>query len=211
MNTLTRLCAGAAIIGGFAAVPAAAQTYYPPQQSYPQQTYPNQGYPAQGYQQGYGQQGGIAGIINQLLGNNQNYSVTDRTAVTQCATAASAQAAAQYGRRYGQQRYGQRYPQGYGQPQYNQAYAAARVTAITGVERRRNSVRVSGMMDSGTSAYGRPGYPQPGYGQPGYNPYNPQYGQGHAAASDLNFRCDVDYRGAVTNLRVRQNTAAYRR
>src|SRR5688572_23726104 len=96
-----------AIIGALAATaglaaPAAAQTYYPaPQQTYPQQGYPQQGY-APGYQ-GYGQQGGIAGIIGRLLGNN--YQQNDRTAITQCASAASAQAANQYrprGQAYGQ-------------------------------------------------------------------------------------------------------------
>jgi hypothetical protein len=207
MTNILKLLAGGAAIAGLAA-PAAAQ-YYPqhsyPQQAYPQQTYPQQGYayPQQGYQQqGYGQQGGIAGIINQLLGNR--YAAPDRTAVTQCATAAQTQAAYQYSPRgYG---YNQGYQQGYGQ-QYGQAYAQPRVTGITSVERRTNNrgLRVTGVMSSGmASAYGNPGYNQ-GYGQQGYNP---AYA---GAVNDLTFRCNVDYRGQVTNVRISRARAAYRR
>src|SRR5687768_12399665 len=121
MKTFARFGVATAIIGGMA-LPAAAQNGYYPQQPYPQQTYPNQGY----QQQGYGQQGGIAGIINQLLGNR--YQSNDRTAITQCASAASAQASAGYGRRGQNQAYGG-YQQGYA-PQYNSPYMA-RVTAIS--------------------------------------------------------------------------------
>ena len=200
MTNILKLLAGTAAIAGLAA-PAAAQ-YYPqptyPQQAYPQPAYPQQAYPQQGYpQQGYQQQGGIAGIINQLLGNR--YNAPDRTAVTQCAAAAQAQAATQY--RYGnnqgyQQGYGQQYNQGYGQ-----AYAQPRVTGITSVKRRNNNrgLSVTGTMSSGmASAYG-----QQGYGQQGYNPAY--------AVSDMSFRCNVDYRGQVTNVRITRARAAYRR
>src|SRR6476646_9556351 len=107
MTNVPRFLAAAAAIGGLAA-PAAAQYQYPqqqyqqqyqyPQQSYPQQAYP--GYPQQGYgyNQGYNQNP-IGQIIDQLLGNR--YSVTDRQAVGQCASAAVAQAQSQY-RNYGQ-------------------------------------------------------------------------------------------------------------
>jgi hypothetical protein len=205
----------AATAAGFVAAPAAAQTYYP--------------------QQGY-QQGGIAGIINQLLGGNTSYQANDRNAITQCAAAAQQQAAAQYRpRAYGQQPY----PQGYGQQpynnypqqQYNNGYSSARVTAITNVERRRNGLRVTGLIDSGMgygaqgynpngynqNAYPRPGYPQPGYPQPGYPQpgYGQQQGYGNAygqAQGDLSFRCNVDYRGAVTGLRITPNQQpVYRR
>jgi hypothetical protein len=201
MNNISKLLVGAIAAAGFA-VPAAAQNYpYYPQQSYPQQTYPQQSYPQQGYgypqqgyaypqqgyaypQQGYGQQGGIIGVINQLLGNR--YNTTDRTAVSQCAAAAQAQVSAQqngpYGNAYG---YGQANPYGnaYG---YN-AMQSARVTGITNVERRRNGLRVTGLMSSGmANAYGQQGY-------------DPRYAN---MASDLTFRCNVDYRGAVTNVRV---------
>ena len=198
---LVRFLTAAAAIGGLSA-PAVAQ-YYPqpqyPQQTYPQYQYPQvqypQAYPQTGYaypgqpvygqqgygQQGYGQQNVVGAIINQLLGNR--YNVTDRTAVTQCATAAQAQAAARYR------------PNGYGQPygqSYN-AYNSARVTGITNVERRNRGLRVSGLMSSGTT--GR------GWGNQGYNP---AYAN---VQSDLTFRCNVDYRGAVTNVRVNRNNA----
>ena len=209
------LIAAATALGGIAA-PAAAQYYpqpgYPQQQGYPPQQAPYPGqqpapYPGQpgydyyqrqqqqlgyGYpQQGYGypqQQGGIGGIIGQLLGNR--YAGNDRQAITQCASAASAQASRQYRPAY-QQPYGNAY--GYGQ----QYAGSARVTAVTNVERRRNGLRVTGLIDSGANpyAYGQQGYGQPGYGQQAY-------GQG-----DLSFRCNVDYQGRVTNLRLnRVNT-----
>ena len=195
MTNFTRFLTAAAVIGGVAA-PAAAQVYPQPQpypQTYPQPGYgqPGYGYPQQGYGQpgypqqgyGYGQQGGIDAIIGQLLGNR--YSVNDRTAVQQCASAAMAQASAQYR----PQPYGNAY--GYRNPGYgNQGYAAnMRVTAITNVERRQNGVRVSGLIDSNG----------------GYPPRGQAYGyqnQGYAATGDLNFRCTVDYRGAVSNVRI---------
>jgi len=205
MNIAIKLLAGAAVIAGIAA-PAAAQNYPQPYpQTYPQ-PYPQQGYPQQGY--GQPQQGGIAGVINQLLGNR--YNVTDRTRVAQCATAAQAQAAAQYRPRNasGQYRQGAPYGNAYG---YN-AMQSARVTAITNVERRANGqLRVSGLMSSGmASAYGNQGYPNQGYPNQGYGNqgYNPAYAN---AASDLSFRCNVDYRGAVTNVRVNRTRTTYRR
>jgi hypothetical protein len=211
------LLAAAAAVGGIAA-PAIAQTGYPypyaqpqyPQAQYPQaypQQYP-QAYPQTGYaypgQQGYSNNP-VNQIINQLLGNR--YNVTDRTAVAQCAAAAQSQAAAQFGgQRYGQ---GGQYQGGYSQgAPYGNAYGynamqSARVTGITSVERRNNGLRVSGLMSSGMMA---PGQGYGGYGNQGYG--NQGYGQGSATAgSDLTFRCNVDYRGAVTNLRVRRNPA----
>lgn len=190
----------AAVIG--LAAPAAAQYqgpvpqpapgqpgygYYPPQQGYPQQGY-GQGYGQPGY--GYNQQNGLGQIIGQLLGNR--YNVNDRTAVQQCASAAMAQASAQYRPRNAP--YGNAY--GYQNQGYNQGYYAPnmRVTAITNVERRRNGLRVSGLLDS------RAGMP----------PYGQAYGyqnQGYAATGDLSFRCNVDYRGTVTNVRVRRANA----
>src|SRR6478752_2528319 len=162
----------AAAITAFA-VPAAAQTAYPygyPQQAYPQQTYP--AYPQQTY--GYGQQGyaqsPVQQIIDSLLGNG--YNVTDRQAVSQCASAAMTQAAAQYGN------YGNGYGQRYGNNGHNGGYnGAMRITSITDVQRRNNGLRVSGTMSSGERFSG---------------PYaNRAY-----AAGDVTFRCNVDYRGA---------------
>mgnify|MGYP003575168608 FL=1 len=186
------LAAGAAGLAAVAAVPAMAQVPYQSPYAYPQQTYPPGYYPQQGYPQGqyaYPQQGQnvIGQVISQLLGNR--YNTNDRYAVERCATAAMARANTQYRP--------SRYRQGYG----NQGYypAQMRVTAITEVRRRNNGVRVSGMLDSMNGAY-------PPYG----NAYGYQ-GQRYAGQADLTFRCDVNYRGAVSNLRINRNRAAYNR
>ena len=191
------LAASAAGLAVVAAVPASAQTPYQSPYAYPQQGYPQPGYPQTQY--GYPQQGqgGIGQIINQLLGNR--YQANDRYAVERCATAAMAQASAQYRRSPYAQGYGDPRGYGYGQQGYNPA-AAMRVTAITEVRRRNNGVRVSGLLDS------RGGYGQPPYG----NAYGYQ-GQGYAGQGDLTFRCNVDYRGAVSNVRINRNRAAYNR
>lgn len=177
------------------AAPAAAQY----QQPVPQ---PAPGQPGYGYyppQQGYGTnpaQGGLGQIISQLLGGR--YNNTDRTAVQQCASAAMAEATAQYQTRdaYGQSMDGRgngynRGHQGYGVQGYG---PPMRVTAITNVERRQNGLRVSGLLESSA----------------GYPPQSRAYGyqnQGRAATGDLSFRCNVDYRGAVTNIRIRRANA----
>jgi hypothetical protein len=200
MIRITKYLVAAAAIGGIAA-PAMAQ--YPQYPQYPQ-----------GYQQGYGQQGygqnPIQSVIDQLLGNR--YNVNDRTAVQRCATAAVVEAS----RQYRPQAYGQNYNQ-YGQPYGQQPYAQngyganARVTGITNVERRGSGLRVSGVLDSGRyNGYGNQGYGQGyGYGQQG-QAY--AYGSPYAAASgDLTFRCTVAYNGAVTDVRIRQNSSWRRR
>jgi hypothetical protein len=181
--------AAAAAIGALA-VPAAAQSPYPYgyQQQYQQVPQPYPGQPGYGYNQGYSgynqgyAQDPVSQIINSLLGNR--YSVTDRQAVSQCASAAMAQAAAQYGNRYNQ---------GYGNNGYNRGYnGAMRVTSITDVQRRNNGLRVSGLMSSGYAGqYGN----QYGYQNRGY------------AQGDVSFRCNVDYRGQVTNVRIGRNNA----
>ena len=217
------------------AVPAAAQAPYPygyPPQGNPYgqpvpQPYPGQ--PGYGYNQGYGGQTAspLGSIIDQLLGNR--YAVSDRTAVTQCASAVMADAGRRYGRhsQYGQQygQYGQYGQQPYGNSGYGQGYPGynngMRVTAITEVKRRNSGLRVRGLIDSGMmrhgagySGYGQPGYGQPGYGQPAYGQpgyRQPGYGSANGyAMGDLKFRCTVDGRGAVTDLKVERNTD-YRR
>jgi hypothetical protein len=194
MTGFTRFLVASAAIGGLAA-PAAAQYQQQYQQTYPQQQYQQpyqQTYPQNGYgQQGYSQNP-IQSIIDSLLGNR--YNVTDRQAVSQCASAALTQAQAQYGN--GNGAYGNRYGQQYGQG-YNR-YSALRVTAITDVQRRNNGLRVSGTMSSGGAYAGQYGN-QNGY-QNGYQ--NRGYG-----GSQLTFRCNVDYRGAVTGVRIRAANA----
>ena len=191
MTNLNRALAAAALAAGLA-TPALGQ-YYPPQ-TYPQ-TYPGYGNPnpySYPNQYGYSNGGGVIGqVIDQLLGNR--YSVTDRTAVSQCASAVMVQAQNQY-RGYGNNGYGQ----GYGYQQgYQQRFAAPamRVTAITDVQRRSSGLRVKGLIDSG---YG---------GQ-----YGGQYGYQNRGYGDLSFRCNVDYRGVVTNIRISRNdNQGYRR
>ena len=177
--------AAAAAIGALA-VPAVAQTPYPYgyQQQYQQVPQPYPGQPGYGYNQGYSgynqgyAQDPVSQIINSLLGDR--YNVNDRQAVSQCASAAMTQAAA---------RYGNGYNQGYGNRGYN---PAMRVTSITEVQRRHNGLRVSGMMSSGYAGqYGN----QHGYQNRGY------------AQGDVSFRCNVNYRGQVTNVRIGRNTA----
>jgi hypothetical protein len=198
MTSFARLAAAAALAGAVTA-PAAAQYNPYPTPQYP--AYPGQGYPPQYPQQyppqypqnypgqayGYGQNP-VGDIIDQLLGNR--YNVTDRQAVRQCARAATVQARNQYGG------YGQGYNQGYGYRQ-GQGIAAPmmRVTAITDVQRRSNGLRVRGLISTG--AYG-------GHNQ-GYGYQNQGY-----AAGDLSFRCNVDYRGYVTNVRI-SPSGGYRR
>jgi len=188
MTIRTYYFAAAAAIGALAA-PAAAQTAYPYgyQQQYQQvlQPYAGQtsyGYAQQpGYTQGYAQDP-VSQIINSLLGNR--YNVTDRQAVSQCASAAMTQAQAQHGNRYNQ---------GYGNNGSSRGYNnAMRVTSITDVQRRNNGLRVSGLMSSGYA------------GQYGYQ--NRGDAQGYAAG-DVSFRCNVDYRGQVTNVRIGRNNA----
>ena len=188
MKSFTRFLAAAAAIGGVSA-PLAAQSAYPYSYQPAPQPYPGQ--PGYGYQQaqpayGYGQQGyaqnPVGQIIDSLLGNR--YNVTDRQAVSQCASAAMTQAAAQYGNNG--------YDRGYGNNGYNRDYnGAMRVTAITNVQRRNNGLRVSGTMSSGYAGNN---------GQYGYQ--NRDYARG-----DIGFRCNVDYRGAVTNVRIGRNMA----
>ena len=79
--------------------------------------------------------------------------------------------------------------QGYGPDGQGYGCNRYRVTAITDVQRRSNGLRVSGTLSSAaaTAAYG----------------YNQGYGNRGYGAANLSFRCNVDYRGDVTNVRVR--------
>lgn len=205
MTMRTHYLAAAAAIGALSA-PAAAQSSYP-YQSYPVQApQPYPGQPGYGYSQqafpgytqpgvayGYGQQGyaqnPIQQIIDSLLGNR--YSVTDRQAVRQCADAARVQAGQQYSQRYGNYAY-RGDNRGYGQ---QVAAPSLRVTAITGVERRGNGVRVSGTMSSGYA------------GQYG-NQYENR-DRAYAGAGDISFRCNVAYNGQVSNIRIGGGTRRY--
>jgi hypothetical protein len=135
----------------------------------------------QPYQQPYqypSQPGNVIGsVIDSLLGNR--YNVTDRSAVTQCAHAAVLEAERQY-RPYIRQGY---------EPYGGWGYNNIRVTEITDVQRKTSGLRVKGLLDSGL----RYGMYNPGVLDPRY------YGRG-----DLTFSCKVDWRGYVSDLRVRR-------
>jgi hypothetical protein len=222
MTIFSKLLVGVAGVGIAAvATPAAAQ-YYPQQQ----------------YNPGYGQQpGGVVGqVINQVLGGQVlgggRYGTygqgQDRMAVDQCARAAEVRVS-QDNRRgvygawnqgYGQQGYGQ---QGYANQGYNRMYGQAQVVGITGVERKQNGVKVTGLIDTrmgrelgGYGQYGNQygqaypgypnqGYPNQGYGQPAYG--QPGYGQQaiDPRHAELRFSCRVDYRGRVSDVDIRRN------
>jgi hypothetical protein len=189
MTNLAKFLAATVVAGGLSG-PAGAQYQYPQQQQYPQpypQQYPQQGYPQQGYPQpgypqpgypqpgypGYGQNQGVLGsIIDSLIGNR--YNVSDRKAIRECTFAAVNQAEGQY-RPYFNQNFRRPY-QGYN--------GNIRVSQITDVQRRSaGRVRVRGLLDTGLYRT---------------QPWNP----GYANQGDLSFRCDVDYRGYVTNVRI---------
>lgn len=178
-----------AVLAASAAASAAAQDSQSYPQPYPQpytqpypQSYP-QPYPQPGYaypDQGYGSESTIGAIIDSLIGNR--YNVSDRQAIRQCAFAAIQRA---------QSSYGGGYPQAY--PGYNNFI---RVTAITDVQRRSNGVRVRGMLGNGRA-----------YNQP----YDPRFpgGGGDRWRRGMNFRCDVDYRGYVRNIRLEPEYRGY--
>ena len=160
-----------------AAAALAGAASAPAAAQYPYGQYPYGQYPP-GY---YGNQGTIGAIIDSLLGNR--YSVTDRQAVRQCAQAAVNQAYAQYGQYGGQYGPYGSYPYGYNQPYAGNYGMNIRVTAITDVDRRSSGLRVEGMLDSGRFGY------------------DPRY----TRTGDLSFRCNVDWRGYVSSVRVRPN------
>jgi hypothetical protein len=164
--------------------PQYPQSQYPepqyPQSQYPQSQYPQ--YPQQTYPQqypapgyGYGNNTVLGQVIDGLIGNR--YNVSDRQAIRQCTFAAVNQAENQYRPYYMNRSFARPYPG------YN---GYIRVSAITEVQRRAYGVRVRGLLDTGL-------YRAQPYGYPG----------GHAG--DITFRCDVDYRGYVSNVRIEPN------
>jgi len=179
-----------------------------------------------GYNNGYNQSGGVVGaVINSVLGGGRYGAYgqgADRNAVDQCARAVEARVARDYpSNGYGQNGYGQNgYGQnGYGNPNgYNRPMVRAQVVGITGVERRSNGLRVTGLISSGRygnaygNAYGNQGYGNQGYGNQGYGNGYPNQGypnQGYApnyanAAqhADMSFSCRVDARGYVADVRI---------
>ena len=183
MTFRTHYLAAATALAALAA-PAAAQYGYqqPYQQPYAQPAYPGYAQPGYAYgQQGYAQNP-VGAIIDQLLGNR--YNVTDRQAVSRCASAVMTQASSQYGNGN---------DNGYGHNGYNRGYSDLRVTGISDVQRRGSGLRVTGTLGSASGGYG---------GQ-----YGNQHGGGYG---DLSFRCNVAYNGAVTGIRINRSQT-YRR
>jgi len=184
--------------------------------------------PNSGYNTGYNQSGGVVGaVINSVLGGGRYGAYgqgADRNAVDQCARAVEARVARDYpSNGYGQNGYGQN---GYGNPNgYNRPMVRAQVVGITGVERRSNSLKVSGLINSGfgyrgnaygnqgyangypnqgyANGYPNQGYPNQGYPNQGYpnQAYNPAYANS-AQSADMSFSCRVDARGYVSNIRI---------
>lgn len=169
--------------------PQYPQSQYPPPQ-YPQPQYPEPQYPQSQYPQypqqtypqqypapgyGYGNNTVLGQVIDGLIGNR--YNVSDRQAIRQCTFAAVNQAENQYRPYYVNRNFRRPYPG------YN---GYIRVSAITEVQHRAYGMRVRGLLDSGL-------YRAQPYGYPG------------GYAGDITFRCDVDYRGYVSNVRIDPN------
>jgi hypothetical protein len=74
------------------------------------------------------------------------------------------------------------------------ANTTGRVVSVTQVVPRGSTVTVRGLASSGRYAYN-------GYGPYGVGAYG-SLGYGYAQAADLSFRCNVDYRGYVRNVRI---------
>jgi len=68
---------------------------------------------------------------------------------------------------------------------------SARVLSVTSVDPRRTTIRVRGLATSGRYAYNPYGYGYYGAVGAGYTP-------------DIQFRCDVDYRGYVRDVDIRR-------
>ena len=190
MKAITMVLAGGAGLAAVvSAAPAAAQ-YYP--------------------QPGYGYNNNVVGqVLGQILnpyGGNYRYGGNDNMLVDRCAGAVAQRINYQYGgyNQYGSNRgYGYGQPYGYGYNQYNsQGYGNARVLGITRVERRSNGLRVRGVATAG-GGYGY-GY---GYG----NPYGGGYNQYNQGGGEFTFKCNVDYRGRITDIDLDRNRYAYRR
>lgn len=166
-----------------AAAPAAAQyNPYPNQPGYDYPAYPGQS-PGDAQAQRV-----IGGIVDALIGNR--YDVSDRQAIRQCANAAVQRARSDYSGGF---------PAPF--PGYNNFL---RVTAITDVQRRSDKVRVRGML----------GFDR--RGDRDSDRYDRDDGRRDddrwSRRGDIGFRCDVDYRGYVRNVRFdRDERRDYRR
>jgi hypothetical protein len=189
MRTLTKLLTGAAGVAtiAVAAAPASAQVYGSPY-GYGYTSPYGYGSPY-GYTSPYGYgynnygTGNVVGqIINSVIGNNAYaYSADTQANLDRCAAVVEQRINASYS------------PYGYGGTYgYNQGYSTGRVVGIHSIERISNGLRIKGVASDGrTAAYG-------------YAPYN---NYGAAAAPNLRFKCDIDYRGYVMDIDLGANTS----
>ena len=192
MKAVMKILAGGV---GFAALASAAPAAA--------QYYPGYGYPSTG--------GNVIGqVLNQVLGGNQyGYGVNSQAAVQRCAAAVEQRINQRYRTAYNPYGGGYSGYGGYGGYGAN-AYAGGggRVLGVSSVERRSNNgLRVRGVATAnayagGYSPYGGyGGYGQGGYG--GYGGYAPQQ------TAELSFKCNIDYRGYITDIDLDRNNYAY--
>ena len=191
------LSLAAAVLAGAAASAAAQDQYQQPQYPQPQyeqpqyqqpyqqpyqQQYPDQyqqqyPQPYPGQQPGYGypdQQYGNQNIVGSFIDQliGNRYDVSDRQAIRRCGLAAVQEAESRYR------------PYFNGMPFAYQGYRShVRVSDITSVQRRLLVTRVKGYLD--TTRRG-----------------NRDWNRRDRGDADLTFRCDVDRRGNVSDLRV---------
>ena len=192
MKAVMKILAGGVGFAALASAAPAAAKYYP-----------GYGYPSTG--------GNVIGqVLNQVLGGNQyGYGVNSQAAVQRCAAAVEQRINQRYRTAYNPYGGGYSGYGGYGGYGAN-AYAGGggRVLGVTSVERRSNNgLRVRGVATAnayagGYSPYGGyGGYGQGGYG--GYGGYAPQQ------TAELSFKCNIDYRGYITDIDLDRNNYAY--
>jgi hypothetical protein len=190
MKAVSKILAGGVAIAALASAAPAAAQYYP------------------GY--GYGSGNVLGQVLSQVLGGSQygyGYGINSQAAVQRCAAAVEQRINRDYGYRsnaYGYGGYGGY--SGYGGYGYN-GYAAgnARVLGVTSVERRTNGgLRVRGVATANAyaSGYGNP-Y---GGGYGGYGGYSTYGGYAPQAAAELSFKCNVDYRGYISDIDLDRNS-----
>ena len=183
---------------GFAALASAAPAAA--------QYYPGYGYPNSG--------GNVIGqVLNQVLGGNQyGYGMNSQAAVQRCAAAVEQRINQRYRTAYNPYGGGYGGYGGYGANSY--AGGGGRVLGVTSVERRSNNgLRVRGVATA--NAYAAGGYsPYGAYGQGGYGGYG-GYGQGGYGGyapqqtAELSFKCNIDYRGYISDIDLERNNYAY--
>lgn len=131
---------------------------------------------------GYNNGGGVVGaIVNSVLGGGQyGYGRYGYGNDRFAVDQCTRAVSARLGGAYGG--YG-----GYGGYGYNN-YGGGRVLGVTSVERRNNGLRVRGVASSGSRGYGY-----------GYN----------SGGADLSFKCNVDYRGRITDVDLHRRGVPY--